>query len=1216
MAIPNKIITTATAVLNKFSPFSDRLIISTPLTETSGTSFADKGHGTTYGGPLPSSVAVNAAGTGAISFGSDGARQTYVQTLAGTTDRANIRLYSAGAGGLQLSQGSFIVDFKDPGTQPASNRFIASTIAAAISGGFSIYRTATDSLVVQNGSATVTYTSSQWNVSGWNTLMFCWGAGRNWKVYLNRNNTTLDSNGGTQEGANTTAANMTIVASRHIQLGGTNTGGSGATYTIQFSAFHYLDKRLDMYAYSSKHINRILSDPWIYNRPTPDIQAEFSTAVCPLVSRPTETTATLNMVTGIGDSGDITGEITFTTHLRWRFVYGTSNDPTSVNHCNTTATATAITDTTDIITASNINLTGLSADITYCGRAEYTADGGTTWKPLPGGLQRFRTKRTLAGAWKPGLVTDDHYSNDQDVWDHADITNIEYGQVNYYLKTSRKALAFEKALQYMVLFEDNDFYIHTGDLLMTDTLHIAESGTPGINDRNDLLFYDMAVRTAAHRNFAFEMYADGAFFLTLGNHETENGFSQAGDHQGVANSSNGAYQALSVNIRKTYFPQPTNLTYVFGGENEGGPLDVTPPSWVPDVSTGIFATYDATPGQVYLTDYIAGSHANPHGLNTSPLENYFAFEWGGGADRALFLITDATRYTNVGDVDALSITTAGARLQNNGDFTRGTIQEAWIDSVYAASDAPWKFEIAHQHSGGRQVGDAGIAATGLSYGRGTGMWEDAAEHLRDHARIRQHRVTAKITGHDHRFAHCVKNTVNEIKLPTTSAPSHSGGGIAGSADGWHLPDQENAHNNSGLKYGAGFGIAESDGADFVTFGDGLGTASGNLKVLNVMGVATLSIGEAVTPILRFVRTAVAAYQCQTITQSGTPTTGTWTLTLNDTNGVSRTTAALAWNILGADLATAIATLDGIESTDIEVVRTGAANFIWTIDLIGNYLYTKIPTMVVDDTLLGGFFEPGGHEVTNNANLERNVGELAPSVSNVATLSSEPRSAVDAYLAADVIRSGSSSFWLALPTTKKGSTVGSYLHDEDRSSAAVTLGTVSPDQDVYVMAVPLVMYEVALSNAIPATVSSSVASSPAGSRATRLSISGTEDADRTAWEITDIANGTTFTLVTTSSGTNSGNVLFSNLTTLDIWLPPYHSYLVRTRQYDGEWGEWSEYSTFESRGPLNSFELCRSLNAASLTYANGVLQTDDIADECGEAICIQGSDEIADDNIDR
>ncbi len=105
------------------------------------------------------------------------------------------------------------------------------------------------------------------------------------------------------------------------------------------------------------------------------------------------------------------------------------------------------------------------------------------------------------------------------------------------------------------------------------------------------------------------------------------------------------------------------------------------------------------------------------------------------------------------------------------------------------------------------------------------------------------------------------------------------------------------------------------------------------------------------------------------------------------------------------------------------------------------------------------------------------------------------------------------------------------------------------------------------------------SNPVGSRATRLALDAVAaGALSTHWNIVSTFDGS-FTVVTTATGSTSGNILDGSLAFIDIWFPPSHSYTVRTRHGldSGNVTNWTTRKTFESRGPLNSFEKYRALS---------------------------------------
>lgn len=108
------------------------------------------------------------------------------------------------------------------------------------------------------------------------------------------------------------------------------------------------------------------------------------------------------------------------------------------------------------------------------------------------------------------------------------------------------------------------------------------------------------------------------------------------------------------------------------------------------------------------------------------------------------------------------------------------------------------------------------------------------------------------------------------------------------------------------------------------------------------------------------------------------------------------------------------------------------------------------------------------------------------------------------------------------------------------------------------------------------------SNPAGSRATRLTLDSVAvGAISTHWNIVSTFDGA-FTTITTANGSTSGNILDSSLSFIDIWLPPSQTYTVRTRHglNSGSATAWTLRKTFESRGPLNSFEKYLALSGIS------------------------------------
>lgn len=109
------------------------------------------------------------------------------------------------------------------------------------------------------------------------------------------------------------------------------------------------------------------------------------------------------------------------------------------------------------------------------------------------------------------------------------------------------------------------------------------------------------------------------------------------------------------------------------------------------------------------------------------------------------------------------------------------------------------------------------------------------------------------------------------------------------------------------------------------------------------------------------------------------------------------------------------------------------------------------------------------------------------------------------------------------------------------------------------------------------------SKPAFTRATVFTLTDPDPtADKIKWEFTP-STGDVFTLNTTSSGTDSGNVLQSDIDSLHIWLPPLQAFSVRARQrVSAVWSDWTTALNCTSRGYENSFDKFNSLNEGTIT----------------------------------
>lgn len=93
-----------------------------------------------------------------------------------------------------------------------------------------------------------------------------------------------------------------------------------------------------------------------------------------------------------------------------------------------------------------------------------------------------------------------------------------------------------------------------------------------------------------------------------------------------------------------------------------------------------------------------------------------------------------------------------------------------------------------------------------------------------------------------------------------------------------------------------------------------------------------------------------ANEVQSVTLTGVPTGGTFTLTFD-----GETTAAIAYNAAASAVQTALEALSSINPGDVTV--TGDAGGPWTVTFGGQYLGVNVPTMTKDETSLTGGTSP-------------------------------------------------------------------------------------------------------------------------------------------------------------------------------------------------------------------------------------------------------------------
>ncbi len=106
--------------------------------------------------------------------------------------------------------------------------------------------------------------------------------------------------------------------------------------------------------------------------------------------------------------------------------------------------------------------------------------------------------------------------------------------------------------------------------------------------------------------------------------------------------------------------------------------------------------------------------------------------------------------------------------------------------------------------------------------------------------------------------------------------------------------------------------------------------------------------------------------------------------------------------------------------------------------------------------------------------------------------------------------------------------------------------------------------------------------PPRSRATRFRLKSIPaGTSLTQWKFTPTF-GTPFIITTTPTEGTGENVLRGRLYLVDIWLPPFHTYTLKTRHYvTNVWQAWSATQKIATRGPLNSFEKFLALSGTGV-----------------------------------
>lgn len=138
-----------------------------------------------------------------------------------------------------------------------------------------------------------------------------------------------------------------------------------------------------------------------------------------------------------------------------------------------------------------------------------------------------------------------------------------------------------------------------------------------------------------------------------------------------------------------------------------------------------------------------------------------------------------------------------------------------------------------------------------------------------------------------------------------------------------------------------YGLRQNAGEQFTLRGD---------SIYYVPGVPFLVTytGDGSTTSFNFATTAGGAQtnEVQTVTITGTPTGGTFTLTF-----AGQTTAALAYNAAASAVQTALRALVDIGPGNVNV--TGSAGGPYTVTFVGSFAGTNVPQMTATSTLTGG-----------------------------------------------------------------------------------------------------------------------------------------------------------------------------------------------------------------------------------------------------------------------
>jgi hypothetical protein len=788
MSMPGKLLTATaaqvnTATLNVWGPRTDRLINAWPFAEAAGTEAANVGVGTTYGSDhIDMGVCSHQNTPSFVSAATDAVNGPY--TFFETASSEHSQLWTQGAGGdVDMKRGTVMIRLRhDASDDSGVHHLLNSGSALSASGHFRLMRY----YDVVAGGDIVRYTirGAGGDLTTIETAALNWA---NWHTIISSwGERGMSLYVDTMDSVATDAATdyWSILASDVLRLFASHTGAT--TSDAACSALAIWDIQLE-----EREIEECLLDPWIVFRPAPDEDDYFSTDAGPIVGRDTTTGVTFRVTTGNGTAGNLADDA-----IGIKINYG--EDKTSLASWSSESAVSA---TTDINQALDVELTGLGygEGAEFFWRAYWSpqSDAGTpVWYPFPCGLGRMVLRRTTVpvGGYTFAIFTDCHIGAKS-----PDSAADGFGVRLYDPSTAQSQEKFTTWRSMHDLYTRSadwdipqpDFTIHLGDM-------VQARGIGSSDDQSDT-DTDKFVAYARCRSFRQLQWQMGAQYFVLGNHEGEYGHNV----HGSASYNECAMQKQATVARKRYMLNPTNATYTEGGENEGSigapaaadpGLDWTPPDESPfsDHAGGLVG---------FLDDYMRDAA----GENDTPLENYWAFTHG----NALFVFLDVGRYSDPGQAGS----TIGSTTSNQYEtrFSLGATQKAWLESTLAASSADYKFVFAHHGLGGTNYGrESGLAITGS---RG-GVY---AEEDDLQAVVTENEGTAIFKGHEHLFCN-VRNIYSGLNYVTVP----SGGTFVSF-------DETN------------YGTLASEGADLVSWGDGLGAAGGIVKTNRTFGYVVVHV---------------------------------------------------------------------------------------------------------------------------------------------------------------------------------------------------------------------------------------------------------------------------------------------------------------------------------------------------------------------------------------